>query len=100
MTFSNEGINQFRVKVGQVAADDYVELHRILHRIDNGEKIKTYDGTPSGTTRKYYERKLEELMEYLYSDAFRLLCPIDVNKMLNILDKEVDEWKAEYNRKL
>lgn len=101
MEFCNEGMNEFRVKVGQVAADDYLEIHKILHRIDNGETIKSYHSVPVEgyqTTRTYYESQLESLMEYLYSDGFKCICPIDVNRMLDILDKELDEWKTKYKR--
>jgi hypothetical protein len=103
MEFCNEGMNDFRVKVAQVAADDYLDIHKILHRIDNGEEIKSYQSKPlKGITnvRAYFENELEKLMEYVYSDGFAVICPINVNKMLDILDKEFDEWKTEYDRKM
>lgn len=98
MTICKQGIENLSVAIVQLSAEDYLEYKKKLHKIDNYGRVFKKDGRP--IPREYFEHQLDLVIDWFYSDMYSALCNIDANKMFDELDRQFEEWKAKYDRKM
>lgn len=105
MDICKEGIDELKKAIVSHTSADYLEIHRKLYLMDNYGKKYRKGENKTKTKTYYYSRddllaKLEDIMEFLYSDWFDEACGVNPNQLLDILDQIHDEWKAKYDRKI
>lgn len=98
MEINVNGIEEFKESIVDQTSVDYLKAHRRLHKIDNYGHVCKECGKP--IRRETIVDELEEIMEFLYSDWFRVAVGVNPNRLLDILDKMFEEWKTEYDRKM
>lgn len=97
MTICKQGIENLSVAIVQLAAEDYLEYKKKLHKIDNYGRVYKKDGKV--IRREHFEHELDLVIDWFYSDMYSALCCIDANRMFDELDRQFEEWKSEYDRR-